>query len=87
MLKILEGLVDPKVLSILKTLLKQPNKLFHLNSLAKSSKVPVSSTARIIKRLVKNNFAKEIKIGKISVYKLAENKKVSKIKLWKIKRS
>ena len=78
--KILVGLVEHKTLSILKTLLQSPNKLFHLNSLAKSSKVPVSSTARIIKKLVKHHFAEELKIGKISVYKVASNEKIKKIK-------
>lgn len=71
----LTGLVEPKRLVIFKSLYNNPNKFFHLNSLAKSSGVPVSSTARIIKELVTNSFADEIKIGKISVYKLADNEK------------
>ena len=73
-------LVEKKTLAIFTSLIDNPNKLFHLNSLAKSSKVAVSSTARIIKKLVKNNFAEEMKIGKISVYKIAANEKVRKIK-------
>ena len=77
---LLEGLIEIKILRILKTFLQNPNKLFHLNSLAKSSKVPVSSTARLIKRLIKHSFVQETKIGKISVYQLADNQKTKKIK-------
>jgi DNA-binding MarR family transcriptional regulator len=76
----LEVLIEPKTLSILKTLLKNPGKIFHLNSLAKSSKISVSSTARIIKKLVKNNFAEELKVGKWSVYQLADNKQTREFK-------
>ena len=76
---LLEGLVEPKSLANLKTLVQNPNKIFHLNSLAKSSKVPVTSTARIIRKLVQQTFAEEMKIGKLSVYTLAENKKTKKI--------
>ena len=76
----LEVLIEPKILAILKTLLKNPGKIFHLNSLAKSSKISVSSTARIIKKLVKNNFAEELKVGKWSVYQLADNKQTREFK-------
>ncbi|MBU0459938.1 MAG: hypothetical protein KKH52_03275 [Nanoarchaeota archaeon] len=76
---LLEGLVEKKTLAIFTILIKNHSKLFHLNSLAAAAKVPVSSTARIIKGLVKHNFASEIKIGKISVYKLADNQKIKKI--------
>jgi DNA-binding IclR family transcriptional regulator len=75
----LVGLVEPKTLSILDVLLNDPTKLFHLNSLAASSNVPVTSTARIIKRLVKHGFADELKVGKLSVYKLADNDKMRKM--------
>ncbi|MBU0456661.1 MAG: hypothetical protein ABH824_03810 [Nanoarchaeota archaeon] len=78
--KYLVGLVEPKTYAIFKTLLNNPNKIFHLNSLAEASKVPTSSTARIIRKLVINKFAEELKIGKISIYKLADNEKIKKLK-------
>jgi uncharacterized membrane protein len=81
MLKSLDGLVEPKILAILKTLINNPNKLYHLLSLSKSSKVPLTSTHRIISKLKKQSFVEEQKIGKISVYKIANNQKVNKIKL------
>ena len=76
----LNGLVEVKTLAIFMTLLKNPTKLYHINSLANSAKIPITSTARIIKKLVKSEFVQEMKIGKISVYKLADNKKNEAIK-------
>ena len=76
----LEVLIEEKVLAILKTLLKDKEKIHHLNSLAAESKVSVSSTFRILKKLIKNGFVDELKIGKWSVYKLADNKKVKELR-------
>ena len=76
----LQGLVERKTLAIFTSLSGNPSKLFHLNSLASGAKVPVSSTARIIKRLVSSGFAEELKIGKISVYKIAAHEKVRTLK-------
>jgi len=74
------SLIEPKIKAILKTLQKSPGKLFHLNSLAQSSGVSVSSTARIIGKLVKIGFAEEMKVGNWSVYKLARNKQTEDLR-------
>ncbi|MBU0469975.1 MAG: hypothetical protein KKA62_04585 [Nanoarchaeota archaeon] len=79
MLAYLEGLVDRKTLAIITALHSKPDQLFHLNSLAQEAKVPVTSTARIIKKLVAKSFAEEIKVGKLSLYKLADNNKNKEI--------
>ena len=76
----LGGLVEPNVLAIFSTLCKNPTQLYHLNSLAQTAKVPVSTTSRIIVRLVQENFAEEVIVGKITLYKLAQNKKVELLK-------
>lgn len=72
----LGGLVEPNVLAIFNALFKNPKQLYHLNSLAQSANVPVSTTSRIITRLVAENFAEEVIVGKITLYKLAQNQKV-----------
>lgn len=76
----LGGLVEPNVLAIFNTLCKKPQQLYHLNSLAQTAKVPVSTTSRVITRLVTENFAEEVLVGKITLYKLAQNKKVELLK-------
>jgi DNA-binding IscR family transcriptional regulator len=75
----LEELVEDKKRKIFITLKKNPGKIFHINSLAKSANVPETSTARIIKSLVRKKFAQDVKVGKISVYRLASSEKVSKL--------
>ena len=76
----LEGLIEKKVWSIFKSFLEHPQKIFHLNSVAQTAKVPVSSTQRIVKKLAKKGFIDSIKVGKLNLYKLADNQKVSIIK-------
>ena len=75
----LEGLIEAKVWRIFKTFLNQPHKIFHLNSVAQAAKVPVSSTQRIVKNLAKNGFLEAIKVGKLNLYRLADNAKTKKI--------
>ena len=74
------GLIEPKTLAILTTFVSNQKKIHHLNSLAKESKVPVSSTKRILKRLVKNQFVEEVPVGKLILYKCASSKKIKNIK-------
>ncbi|MFC1801661.1 helix-turn-helix domain-containing protein [Nanoarchaeota archaeon] len=76
----LEGLVETKVWLIFKSFLKNPNKIFHLKSIAQISKVPVSSTQRIVKKLAKKGFVESIPVGKLNLYKLNDNEKINKIK-------
>ena len=76
----LEGLIETKVWRIFKTFLDHPQKIFHLNSVAKAAKVPVSSTQRIVKNLTKHGFVEALKVGKLSLYRLADNEKTKRIK-------
>ncbi|MCK4589097.1 MAG: hypothetical protein KAT77_01545 [Nanoarchaeota archaeon] len=76
----LEGLVEPKVWRIFKSFLDDPKKIFHLNSVAQTAKVPVSSTQRIVKKLTKKGFLETMSVGKLKLYKLADNQKTHRIK-------
>ncbi len=76
---VLDGLIDPKTAAVLRTLLRHSDKLYHLHSLARASKIPVTTTSRIIKRLVDTQFATEVRVGKMSLYKLAENEKAQQV--------
>lgn len=75
MADILEGLVDKKIKNILSIFIKNKDELFHLQKISQVSKVPISSSFRLIKRLAGSGFITVIKIGKFKVYKLANNKK------------
>lgn len=72
---IIKGLIDKKIEKILKVFLKDKNKLFHIDAVSKKSQVPLSTSFRIIKKLVKLNIIEIIPIGKLKVYRLIKNKK------------
>lgn len=76
----LEGLVEAKVWRIFRSFLDNPKKLFHLNSVAQTAKIPVSSTQRIVKKLAQKSFLETVPVGKLTLYKLADNEKAQNIK-------
>jgi DNA-binding Lrp family transcriptional regulator len=70
---LLENLFDEKTLKIIRLFLDYKNKEFYLREIAKESDVPVSTTFRLVKKLVNANIIKQIKIKTLKLYKLAEN--------------
>ncbi|MBT3297652.1 hypothetical protein HN385_01910 [archaeon] len=77
---LLDGLVEKKTLAILKTLSNNQNQIYNLNYLSTQSKVSISSTFRIVKKLCKSKFIKEIRIGKTKLYQFSKNNKSNQIK-------
>jgi len=80
---VLEGLVDKKIMRILKVFIKNKNELFHLQKVSELSNVSLATSFRLMRRLVSLGFVKVIRVGKFKVYKFAENKKTGLlIKVW-----
>ncbi|MEM3373996.1 MAG: hypothetical protein QXE31_02125 [Candidatus Woesearchaeota archaeon] len=77
----LSGLIDKKTEKIINIFLKNPNEFYHINKVSIESKVPLSTTFRIINKLVKNDFLEIKYISKFKIYKLKENEKTKKLKL------
>ena len=77
---ILEELVDPKVISILKVLLKEPKGLFHLQKISRLSKVPLASTFRIVNSLVSKELVSVVTVDKLKLYQLPDTKKTEELK-------
>ena len=73
--KILEGLFDKKMLTILKLFLKKKDQQFYLKEISKQAKVPLASTHRILTKLLENEIIERTKIKHLKIYKLAENEK------------
>lgn len=71
----LRGLIDKKIRNILEVFIANKDELFHLQKISKLSNVSLTSSFRLIKKLVNLELITTIKIGKFKVYKLAENKK------------
>lgn len=74
---LLSGLIDPKIEKILKVFIQNKEEFFHLKKISSQSRVPLTTTFSIIKRLAHLNIIKISKVGKLKLYKLAENKKTS----------
>jgi len=70
-----EGLIDPKINAILLAFFRNKNELFHLKKLSRLSKVPMSSTFRITKKLVSLNILKIVNVHKFKLYQLELNEK------------
>ena len=77
---VLDGLLDKKTSALLRTLLLNSDQLFHLHSLSRSARVPVTTTSRIVRRLVKLGIVTETKVGKLVLYKAALTEKASAVR-------
>jgi hypothetical protein len=73
--KILEGLFDKKILTILKLFLKKRDQQFYLKEISKQTRVPLATTHRILNRLLELEIIERTKIKHLKIYKLAENEK------------
>ncbi|MGV8087400.1 MAG: helix-turn-helix domain-containing protein [Candidatus Woesearchaeota archaeon] len=73
--KILEGLFDKKMLTILKLFLKKKDQQFYLKEISKQTRVPLATTHRILNKLLESEIIEKTKIKHLKIYKLAENEK------------
>ena len=67
-------LVDSKITRILSLLLKNPKEHYHIQKLSRDARVPLSSTFRIVNKLVRLNLIETTTIGKFKIYKLNEKR-------------
>ncbi len=74
-MSLLFELVDRKIARILTILINNPNDHFHIQKLSSMSRVPLSSTFRIVNKLVKMGIIEIIKVGKFKIYRLNEEKR------------
>ena len=74
-----EDLVDPKIVKILRLLIANKGKHYHLQKIASDAKVPLASTFRLVNKLVKLGYIDVILVGKFKLYKLAVNEKIKEL--------
>lgn len=78
-MKLFEKLIDPKTLKILKILLNNRSNYFHLQKLSHDSNVPIATTFRIVKKLLKENILEQTTIQKTKLYRLKQAKELEKL--------
>jgi len=64
----LSQLFDKKVMKLMQVLYLNKDKLYHLTQLASDSKVSSATTLRLVPQLIKSDFVKVSKVGKLKIY-------------------
>lgn len=72
---ILKGLFDEKILDVINLFAKHPEKQFYLSEISKMSNVNVSSTFRIVQKLIDNEVIKSTTIGKVKIYQFGSGER------------
>ena len=75
-----KGLIDAKLLSILKLFLDNPSEYYHINKISKDAKVPLATTFRLVNKLLDHKIIEYHQISKFKIYKLAKNNKTKKLR-------
>lgn len=75
-INILEGLFDPKILKIIRLFLNEKENEFYLREISNKVNVPIATTFRIVRRLLKLGLIEEIKIKKFKLYRIKEGSNI-----------
>lgn len=74
---ILAGLLDDKLIKVISLFMKYPYKKFYLSEVSKLSGVNTATTFRILKKLIVEDLISMDVFGKVRVYQLGKNERVS----------
>lgn len=74
-MEILKDLFDEKIIEIISLFIENPEKQYSLTQVSNLTKINVTTTFRILNKLVAKEFLKTTVIGKIKVYQLEKSKK------------
>ena len=75
-INVLEALFDPKILKIIRLFLNEKENQFYLREISNKVNVPVATTFRIVKKLLKLGLIEEIKIKKFKLYRVKESSNI-----------
>ena len=72
---VLEKLIDPKILKILRVFFENDKRPFYLREISKLAKVPIASTFRVVNNLHDLKLLEQISLAKFKAYRLADNER------------
>ena len=78
-MSVFEYLVDAKVLKIIRLFIQNKEQEYHLHKISTDANVPVATVFRIVQKLVKLKLVEPITIGKMKIYRLANNSKIKEL--------
>lgn len=73
-------LIDPKIVRVISLLMRHKKEYFHLQKISEKTGVPISTTFRIVNKLVKIGFIDTTKVGKLKIYRISGNPKTEKLR-------
>lgn len=79
-MSVFEEIIDQKIIKIFQVLSSNKEEYFHLQKISRISNVPMSTTFRIIGKLVKIGLVEQMNVDKTKLYRIADNKKVDELK-------
>lgn len=83
-MEILKDLFDERIIEIIKIFINNPEKKFSLTDISNITRINITTTFRILNKLVSKGFLKTSYFGKAKVYQLEKNEKtLALIKLLK----
>ena len=79
-MSVFESLIDAKTLKIIRLFLQNKQQEYHLHKISEDTNVPLATVFRIVQKLVKLKLIEPIIIGKMKIYRLANNSKIIELR-------
>ena len=76
---VLKDLFDEKIISVISLFIENPEKKYFLSDVANSTKINITTTFRILNKLVEKSFLKPTIVGKVRLYQLEKNEKTMEL--------
>ncbi|MBR9706413.1 helix-turn-helix domain-containing protein [Candidatus Pacearchaeota archaeon] len=78
-MEVLKDLFDEKILEIINLFMENPEKRYFLSDVANITKINVTTTFRILNKLVSKGFLRATIVGKVRIYQLEKNEKTREL--------
>jgi hypothetical protein len=74
-MEVLKDLFDEKIVEVISLFVENPEKKYFLTDVSNITRINITTTFRILNKLVSKNFLKQSLVGKIRLYQLEKNEK------------
>jgi len=81
-MSVFEELIDEKLLKILTLFMHNKEQQFHLQKISQETNIPISTVFRIIRKLTNLDLIDFTTIGKLKIYRIAQNDKTRELDVY-----
>jgi len=78
-MEILKDLFDEKIIEVINLFIENPEKKYFLSDVANKTKINMTTTFRILNKLVSKKFLNATILGKVRIYQLEKNEKTQEL--------